>query len=311
MTPSVSTQKIVLLKLSLVALMMLFIPPKEAFAKLDGNGFHKAYNYQINLSGTNTVKLKFPCGGGNHEFYDKHTSVLNYTLQGQSSRQLMELHSKNGTKDNPKQKGKYMYFWFNFNWDCAYNHTLQLTSGNQNPVKFNKDGGADVAKASNEDIYWIEMEFRVPQSWCGKRVEFEWDVWSTDREGAKIPTDLATLNISEAPEGLDPELTQSTIMPNDIGKIGYMWYISATNVTSAFAQWKTSENALGWNSQYLGQDMNGTVLLNATEPHYDFHIVADYTDTYGYNINGRSSEKVNMPMIHAPLNLKAETVDDG
>ena len=306
-------KKVTRLRLLIAAVMALFLSPREAFADLDGSQFHKSYNYQINLSGTNTVKLRFPCGGGgdHHEFSFKHKSVLNYTVQGQSSRQLMELHSKCGTKDDPKQEGKWMYFWFEFDWDCAYNHTLQLTSGSQTPVTFTKNGGADVAKAPNDDIFWIEMEFRVPMSWCGKRVQFEWDVWSTDNGSKRIPTDLVTLDISEAPEGLDPELTQSTIMPNDIGKIGYMWYISAQNVTNVFAQWKTSKDATGWSSQYLGQDMNGTVLLDATEPHYDFHIVADYTDSYGYNITGRSSEKVNMPILHAPLNLKALPANDG
>ena len=295
-----------LLRLMPLALLALFIPPQEAFAGLDGSGFHKSYNYQISLSGTNSIKLKFPCGGDHHEFSSNHKSVLNFTLQGQSSQQLMELHSKNGTKNDPKQEGKFMYFWFNFNWDCAYNHTLQLTSGSQNAVTFSKDGGVDVAKAPNDFIFWIEMEFRVPQSWCGKRVEFEWDVWSTDNKGAKIPTDLVTLDIPEAPEGMDPELTQTVIMPNDIGKIGYMWYISARDVVSVFAQWKTSENASGETMQSLGNDMNGTVLLDATEPHYDFHIVANYTDTYGYAITNRSTEKVNVPMLHAPINLKAE-----
>ena len=138
-----------LLRLMLVALMVLFIPPRKAWADLDGSEFHKAYNFQINLSGTNTVKLRFPCGGGSdhHEFSYKHKSVLNYTVQGQSSRQLMELHSKCGTKDDPKQEGNWMYFWFEFDWDCAYNHTLQLTSGSQNPVTFTKNGGVDVAKS--------------------------------------------------------------------------------------------------------------------------------------------------------------------
>ncbi len=100
-------KKVTRLRLLIAAVMALFLSPREAFADLDGSQFHKSYNYQINLSGTNTVKLRFPCGGGgdHHEFSFKHKSVLNYTVQGQSSRQLMELHSKCGTKDDPKQEG--------------------------------------------------------------------------------------------------------------------------------------------------------------------------------------------------------------
>ena len=283
-----------------------------ALAGLDGSQFHKSYNYQINLSGTNSIKLKFPCGGDNHVFSGSHKSVLNFKLAGQSGKtQLMELHSKNGKKNDSSLKGKFMYFWFEFNWSYAYNHTLQLISGTELPVTFTRDGGVDVARATGDNVYWIEMEFRVPQSWCGQRVEFEWDVWSSDNGSSRIPTDVVTLNIPDAPEGLDPELTQPTLMPNDIGKIGYMWYISARDVTKATAQWKVSENSVSERVQALGSEMSGTVLLDATEPHYDFHIVADYTDTYGYAITDRSSEKVDVPMLHIPLNLKALPANDG
>ena len=299
------------LKLTLALLCLTLIPPQTAFAGLDGSQFHKSYNYQINLSGTSTIKLKFPCGGDGHNFSTKDKSVLNYKLPGESKVQLMELHSKQGTQDDSSLKGKFMYFWFNFNWSCAYNHTLQLTSGSEPPVTFNKDGGVDVAKAIGADVYWIEMEFRVPQTWCGKRVEFEWDVWSSDAKSSRIPTDPASVDVPEAPEGIDPELTLPTIMPNDIGKIGYMWYISASDVTDAYARWKVTADAVGELVQNLGKEMSGTVLLDATEPHYGFHIVADYTDTYGYNIRGRSSEIVDVPILHAPINLKALPANDG
>ena len=127
-------RSLTLLRLLLMTLAMLFITPK-AFADLDGSQFHKAYNYQINLSGTNSIKLKFPCGGDNHVFASKKKSVLNFKLPGQSDKtRLMELHSKNGTKDDSSQKGKYMYFWFEFDWSYAYNHTLQLTSGAEQPA---------------------------------------------------------------------------------------------------------------------------------------------------------------------------------
>ena len=305
------TRSVTLLRLLLVALALLVIPPK-ALAGLDGSQFHKSYNYQINLSGTNSIKLKFPCGGDAHNFSSSHKSVLNFKLPGQSEKtQLMELHSKNGTQYDPSQKGKFMYFWFEFNWNCAYNHTLQLTSGSQNPVTFSKDGGVDVAKATGANVYWIEMEFRVPQSWCGQHVEFEWNVWSSDNGSSRIPTDVVTVDIPDAPEGIDPELTQPMIMPNDIGKIGYMWYISAREVNGAYAQWKVSADAAAERMQDLGKEMTGTVLLNATEPHYGFHVVADYTDTYGYNIIGRSSEKTDVPMLHAPINLKVVPANDG
>ncbi len=305
-------RRVMQLKLLLMALVLPFAAPIKSFAGLDGSQFHKSYNYQINLSGTSSIKLKFPCGGDAHNFSSSHKSVLNFKLPGQSEKtQLMELHSKNGTKDDASQKGKFMYFWFNFNWNCAYNHTLQLTSGTQNPVTFSKDGGVDVAKATGANVYWIEMEFRVPQSWCGQHVEFEWDVWSSDNGSSRIPTDAVTVDIPDAPEGVDPELTQPMLMPNDIGKIGYMWYISAREVNGAYAQWKVSADAAAERMQNLGKEMTGTVLLNATEPHYGFHVVADYTDTYGYNIIGRSSEKVDVPMLHAPINLKVVPANDG
>ena len=305
------TRRVTLLRLLLMTLALLFIPSKT-LAGLDGSQFHKSYNYQINLSGTSSIKLKFPCGGDAHNFSSSHKSVLYFKLPGQSDKaQLMELHSKNGTKDDASQKGKFMYFWFNFNWNCAYNHTLQLTSGSQNPVTFSKDGGVDVAKATGANVYWIEMEFRVPQSWCGQHVEFEWDVWSSDNGSSRIPTDAVTVDIPDAPEGIDPELTQPMLMPNDIGKIGYMWYISAREVNKANALWKESADAAAERTQSLGQEMTGTVLLDATEPHYGFHVVADYTDTYGYNITDRSSEKTDVPMLHAPINLKVIPANDG
>jgi hypothetical protein len=300
------------MRLALALLCLTLIPPQTAFAGLDGSQFHKSYNYQINLSGTSSVKLKFPCGGNSHNFSSKDKSVLYFKLPGQSEKtQLMELHSKQGTKDDASQKGKFMYFSFEFNWNCAYNHTLQLTSGASNAVTFTKDGGVDVAKATGANVYWIEMEFRVPQSWCGQHVEFEWNVWSSDNGSSRIPTDAVTVDIPDAPEGIDPELTQPMIMPNDIGKIGYMWYISAREVNNAYAQWKTSADAAAEQVQNLGKEMTGTVLLDATEPHYGFHVVADYTDTYGYSIIGRSSEKVDVPMLHAPINLKAIPANDG
>ena len=308
----ISKKTMMLLRLLMIVFVLQFAPPSKVFAGLDGSQFHKSYNYQINLSGTSSIKLKFPCGGDSHNFSSSHKSVLNFKLPGQSDKtQLMELHSKQGTQYDPSQKGKFMYFWFNFNWNCAYNHTLQLTSGTQNPVTFTKDGGVDVAKATGANVYWIEMEFRVPQSWCGQHVEFEWDVWSSDNGSSRIPTDVVTVDIPDAPEGIDPELTQPMLMPNDIGKIGYMWYISAREVNKANALWKESADAAAERSQSLGKDMTGTVLLNATEPHYGFHVVADYTDTYGYNITDRSSERVNVPMLHAPINLKAVPANDG
>ena len=47
------TRRVTLFRLLLIALALMFIPPK-AFAGLDGSQFHKSYNYQINLSGTNS-----------------------------------------------------------------------------------------------------------------------------------------------------------------------------------------------------------------------------------------------------------------
>ncbi len=89
-----------LFRLLLMALALLFIPPK-VFAGLDGSQFHKSYNYQINLSGTNSIKLKFPCGGDGHNFSSSDKSKLYFKLPGQSDKtQLIELHSKQGTKDD-------------------------------------------------------------------------------------------------------------------------------------------------------------------------------------------------------------------
>ena len=248
-------------RLWLMAVMaLLLLAPAQVMAEVHQCVFHNKNNWTVRLSGTNNVKLRFPVRGHDHDMWGDKDSKLWYTLPGQSKKTLIQMNS------DPGSPSPWASFWYKFTWDCTYGHKIVLRREGMEDVTYTNDQKLNVPRSA-DDGCWVEIEFQVPMSWCGKHVDFEWEVYSSYDKSKKLPMLPWSVDIPDAPEGLDPELAQPVLSPLEIGKIGYMWYISAQEVTKAQAKWKTSADATIEETEELEATMSGTVQLNATEPH--------------------------------------------
>ncbi len=293
--------------LTWVLLLIALLAPQQAKA----DAVKDAYKYTINLGGANIIALRMPVKDDARVTDGKIT----YTIEGSEQtytcltwRAITDSEWKDKTGDDVPKNYHAMEIVLEqptlYTITPGINYVLEYVGGDAN-----KSHGIWTQKQGSEDEYWVKVEWVVPSDMRGKTVKFHWDVKLSS--GSVKDLQDVTISVPDPPAIVDPTLTQPVLSQEEKGKIGYAWYIATQNVNKAEAFYKMSADDTVERHMLLGNEANGTVLLDATVPHYHFYIKVDYYDSFDYLIANRMSDIEDVPMLHAPRHFQAKPEDDG
>ena len=270
----------------------------------------ETYNYQVMLSGANTIKIKMP-------IYDQEGADcwvthgnLNYIVLGGTG-EPVGLMTVIPEQDIPQDRD-----YNNTQIYCQHSGSYVVTPGIGTPFDFDMQNGyqrtCQVKRAANSTHFDITVVWTVPAELRGKTLRFYWGVMrdGNSRDEMQVVIDPIDITIPEAVQPSDPMLTQAIFLPDSVGKVLIPWYIAAQNVSKVEAFYQDAKGATQKIS--LEPATNGYVVLPATEQHKQLYLNVDYYDNYGYLIAGRqSSPKTDVPIIHPPVDFTATPLDDG
>ncbi len=293
--------------LTWVLLLIALLAPQQAKA----DAVKDAYKYTINLGGANIIAFRMPVKDDARVTDGKIT----YTIEGSEQtytcltwRAITDSEWKDKTGDDVPKNYHAMEIVLEqptlYTITPGINYVLEYVGGDAN-----KSHGIWTQKQGSEDEYWVKVEWVVPSDMRGKTVKFHWDVKLSS--GSVKDLQDVTISVPDPPAIVDPTLTQPVLSQEEKGKIGYAWYIATQNVNKAEAFYKMSADDTVERHMLLGNEANGTVLLDATVPHYHFYIKVDYYDSFDYLIANRMSDIEDVPMLHAPRHFQAKPEDDG
>ena len=296
-------------RLALVFILLALLPPQlvKADEVTDKN------NYEITLGGQYTIKFKLPVKRWTGNHVDQ--CYVRFTVEGDN--EVHKCFSHFGYTDDEYKR----FYGVNPGDDewgnriyVFYPTRYVVTPSNCSPLylygpteetflsKANKPG------KDSEKWWGVEVEWTVPGELRGKTLNFTWDVRLQESSNSVKPDPVS---ISVPGPGITaPTLTQPMLMMDEIGKIGYTWFVSVDNITKASASWKSTRESPE-SVMPLSNENNGTVLLDACVPHYQFHVDVDYKTDDGQLIQNNASDAVDVPMLHAPKKFKATPQDDG
>ena len=288
-------------------LLIALLAPQQAKA----DAVKDAYKYTINLGGANIIAFRMPVKDDARVTDGKIT----YTIEGSDQtytcltwRAITDSEWKDKTGDDVPKNYHAMEIVLEqptlYTITPGINYVLEYVGGDAN-----KSHGIWTQKQGGEDEYWVKVEWVVPSDMRGKTVKFHWDVELSS--GSVKDLQDVTISVPDPPAIVDPTLTQPVLSQDEKGKIGYAWYIATQNVKKAEAFYKLSADDTMERHMLLGNEANGTALLDATIPHYHFYIKVDYYDSFDYLIANRMSDIEDVPMLHAPRHFQAKPEDDG
>ena len=266
-------------------------------------------NYSVELRGTNTLVIKVPVytKAGN-DLWAHQPSELYYDVDGNKSRILGY-----GAAETKIANDKASVL-------CAFlgdhgNMTLKLDNKDVK-IDDNLYTKAYIPFNGSEDAY-AELEWIIPLWMRGKTVKF-W--WSVQRNGSYVADWRYVNNIPatviDIPGKMDimtPTLTQAVISddPQYVGKVLVPWMIAVdkSQVTSVSYSYKDKDG--NEQSVNLEKETSGYIVLDATVPHDQLVVNVKYMDVNDSKEEiSVSSEPYDVPMLHAPLKLEAEMLDD-
>ena len=193
--------------------------------------------------------------------------------------------------------------------------TLQLNSGG---VKLDNDFYKQFYIPFNgtEEAY-AELEWIVPVRFRGKKLTFRWDV---QRDGNNSYTWRYVDNIPnktiEIPEKMDimtPTLTQAIISDEAqyAGKVLVPWMIAVDESQVTEVSYTYKDKYGNTITAPLEKAASGYVVLDAASTHKNLVVQVKYKDV---NDSGEiltvKSDPYDVPLLHAPVNMKAEMLDD-
>ena len=292
----------------LTAALFAWLLPQTAAAE---EYLHDTDHYSVSLGGTNIVYFTAPV-------YDQK-NVDQWIEEGR-------LFCK------PEGESEFECFFWKTNetdisgsrtWVRTYFSTsaggfFDITKGNTRDVfRLTKDnaGTADVNRNSDEYSFSFEAEWVVPYSLLGKKLTFTWEVYRNGNSPWKRTkvTGLKTVEIKmpAASAKLTPFLSNPMMDPNSPGKVQLPWFLASDKITKAYYEYRDVAD------KYYKvdiKDMNsGVIMLDATMPHKGLRVICNYKekgDKGEYEIEGVGSSSLNVPIIHAPVGLRARPLND-
>ena len=167
--------------------------------------------------------------------------------------------------------------------------------------------------SKDAEHYMINGSWVIPMELRGKTLTFTWYVM---RNGNARSEDVVTIkptivNIPDASPAIDPFISEPFLDPDSVGCLALPWMMAtdAKKVEKVEAEYLDRDGTL--RIMPLKAGSNGNVYLRANEIYRKLRIKADYIDSDGYRITGRTSDTIDVPMMHGPVNLKVSEAKDG
>ena len=304
----------------LLAALIAWLQPQDVVAA--NRSVNMTYNYQVMLSGSNTIRIKAPVYD---EDLDDHWVRNGY------------LKAKWKDKSNVEHTATVLYWGFNYKssngpagqesahdnddstlpvfFQTEIDGSFIITQGNTSKqFTLTKEDGK-VTKTlyeNSNETYDFEATWRLPYDMLGCDITFSWDVkvdytngkvWST--EYAITGLDNSTIAIPPAAAVVQPQVTMAILSNNEVGKIEVPWFMASDDITAA--RYEYLDHNGNKVSKNLTYNKNGTsIMLDATVPHNSFRVIVSYKDAQGNPVNNISSEVQDLKMVHIPVGLTAK-----
>ncbi|MBR4533939.1 MAG: hypothetical protein IKO85_05290 [Bacteroidaceae bacterium] len=284
-----------------VALLVWLMPEMAAATHVD-----QAYNYMVMLNGSNTIRIQVPVydqAGADCWVSDGKLNV-SWTDDSGTSRSTTAFRWWRNGETDQSSKDIYVHFL------TSVGGSFDVTQGNStNHFTLTQGGGEQerlVYRNTDGKTYNVYAVWTLPYDMLGKTLKFTWDV---ERDGnsrykEKVPglSDV-TLSVPAAADVVFPQVTMATIAYSEQGMLEIPWFIGTTKLTAARYEYTDADGHVV--SQTLPANENsGTIYLDATVPHNNFHVIVSYQDG-SYSIDNISSKTQNLKMIHAPMGFTA------
>ena len=291
----------------LLALFAWLLPQQAAAASYED----VADNYEVHLGGTNVVIISAPVydqEGSDTWVYDGNLYV---TWEGQSEK-VQVLQWKAAETDIPSAQSS-LRTSFKTSIEGFFDIKLG-SSGSTVRLTKGKDVEGKLQRNSDGLTFDFTAEWAVPYSLLGKKLTFSWTVKRTgngatvlDREVKNLKT--VTVTMPKASSKLEPFVSMAIPSQKTPGMIEVPWFLASDSIVKVTYEY---DDVFGAHHQEEIKDINrGSIMLNANEPHHNFRLICSYKEQSGkgsYLIEGVTSAKQDLAMLHAPIAMTARMV---
>ena len=306
----------------LVAVFAWLLPQQAAAADRHPE---KTYLYQVQLNGSNSVRIQMPLYDENDNDYwvdegkltakwkDKNNvehSVLLFWWRADEGR--MGGSDYRSAYDNDKSE-----VWTKFKTEAGGSFEVKQ-GASSNTFKLVK-GDGEVRKLiyANSDgkTYDFSAVWTIPYDMYAQTVTFSWEVkigltpvWVA-KDFMLSGLSSTTITLPEAPVIMSPQISMAMMSLDKPGILELPWFIASDKVTSAKYEYIDHNGERVVKNLQAGIS-NGVIELDATVPHENLRVMVDYIDRDKNLISNVSSDGVTQPMIHVPYGLTARQLGD-
>ncbi len=272
-----------------------------------GNDMENSFNWMITPSGINGVSIQIPvydCAGLDG-YVDK--GYLYITPEGGAKETVLYFYSK-------QKSGSNCWVWFKKGVDGEM--VLSRDNGYSSMAVSSTEKSCELSQKSGTDLYFIYVNWIVPDKYRGKKCQFSWYVHkhghknASDREIKLTPSNVS---FTDTPAPMVP-ITMDPILGYDAthaGQTMMIYTMSSSDIISMTAHYKeVNGSTYKSRSMALGNDMSGYIYLPSDKCISDFSITARYIDTEGVERTSQSTP-VDLPTLHLPVGFSATLQTDG
>lgn len=285
-------------------LVLLLLPWVTARA---GNDMENSYHWMITPSGINGVNIQIPVydSGGLDGFVDD--GFLYITPDGGAQETVLHFYSE-------QKSGSNCYVWFSKSVDGEM--VLSRDNGYSSMTVSSTEKSCELSQKSGTNLYFIYINWVVPDKYRGKRCTFSWYVHKHGNKGAserEIKLSPMNVTFSDTPAPVVPNL-MDPVLGYDAAHAGQtmmIYTMSTSDIVSLTAHYKeVSGGTYKSQSMALGKEMSGYIYLPSDKCISDFRISARYKDTEGVERTSQSMP-VDLPTLHQPYGLAAALQANG
>ncbi len=291
----------------LTTLLALLLPQYAAATYVD-----ETYNYMVTLNGSNTIRIQVPCYDqkGTDCWVDNGNLKVTWTDAKNVTHTETAFHWYRDGETDSDSKDIYIHF------STSVGGSFDVTQGNTNNYFTLTKASGEVTRLvyRNNDgsTYNVTAVWRLPYDMLGCTLKFSWDVhrkgnWR-DSENVAGLNDV-TIAMPAAQDVITPQVTTASMAYSEAGNLEIPWFIGSSDITAARYEF-TDHNGQTVSETLPKNENSGTIKLDATVPHDNFHVIVSYKDNNGYLIENISSAVQNLTMIHAPMGLSATPLGD-
>ena len=272
-----------------------------------GNDMENSYHWMISPNGVNSINVQIPvydCAGLDG-FVDK--GYLYITPEGGASETVLYFYSKQKSGDNCS-------VWFKKNVDGEM--VLSRDNGYSSIAVSSSEKSCQLSQKSGTDLYFIYIDWTVPDKYRGKRCQFSWYIHKHGHKSADekvIKLTPTYVSFTDTPAPMVP-MTVDPILGYDAAHAGQtmmIYTMSSSDIISLTAHYKEVDGfTYKSRSMALGNEMSGYIYLPSEKCISDFSITARYNDTEGVERISQSAP-VDLPTLHLPFGFVATLQSDG